>query len=168
MNFKNEYYLLICALIWAGCGSSSRENSLSMLSLSSRQNIEEVSRLQSLKKWPPHFIQTGLSSGIMIEFTGLKKDALLNAKYSSIELKRVSPSAGDESKKSSPEQSGIITLNTTINNLRQAFYKVPPGTYIVRHIKDWAEKTIVENVEIREGNYSVIRVNVNEPRLSEN
>lgn len=106
----------------------------------------------------------------MVEFTGLKKDAALRARYSSIELKRIQVPSAENSKNILRDQTGVITLNTTINNLRQAFYKVPPGKYIVRHTKDWGEKTFVQDVEIREGNYSVIRINVNirEPRLSEN
>src|SRR5260221_3540481 len=144
MNFKNEYYLLICTLLGIGCGSSSHETISSVLSSrpevreetpvsAPSQSIEEAPQIQSMKAWSPHFIQTGLSSGIMVEFTGLKKDAPLKARYSSIELKRVTTAANENSQNIIGDQTGVITLNTTINNLRQAFYKVPPGKYIVRH-----------------------------------
>lgn len=112
--------------------------------------------------WSPRFVATGLSSGIMIEFTGMKKDAPLNARFSGIE---VWPYPVDTVAFAQHDSSALPqTLSETINNLRQAFYKIPPGMYLVRHTKEWADTSYIRDVEVREGEYSIISVGVLKPK----
>ena len=91
----------------------------------------------------------------MVEFTGLKQDAKLNARYAGVELRRAVPDTS---------LAATFTLTTTINDLRQAFFKVPPGVYFLRQTRAWAEQSYIREVEVREGNYSVITIGVLNPR----
>ena len=63
-----------------------------------------------------------------------------------------------------PPQASPVILTSTINDIRQAFFKVAPGIYRVHQTKDWADQTPVNNVEVRDGSYSVILIEVNNPR----
>ena len=94
----------------------------------------------------------------MVEFTGLKKNAELHARYAGIALERADP---DSLAQVFPP---ILTLTTTINDLRQAFFKVPPGKYLFHQTKAWANKSLLRDVEVKEGSYSVIRIEVFNPR----
>src|SRR5262249_53539587 len=111
--------------------------------------------LSEARRWTPQFIPTGFASGIMLEFTGLKSSAKLNARYSGIELARMKPDS------SLPP---VLKLTSTINDLRQAFFRVRPGLYLVRQTRAWAEQTVVKEVEVRDGNYSVVMFDVINPR----
>lgn len=111
--------------------------------------------LLEARRWSPLFIKTGFASGIMVEFTGLKENAKLNARYAGIELQRVTPDTLFPS---------TFNLTSTINDLRQAFFKVRPGWYLLRQTRLWAEQTYIRDVEVREGNYSVVRIEVFNPR----
>jgi hypothetical protein len=122
------------------------------------------------KTWKPKFIPTGFASGIMVEFTGLKNNATLHAHFASLELNPqsagVNPgtNASVNSDTPPPIQEASFRLTATINDLRQAFFKVTPGLYHIRQTKDWAEDTLVKNVEVREGSYSVVQLAVKNPK----
>ena len=139
---------------------------------------EAVTRIPPLKSWAPKYIQTGLASGIMVEFTGVKKDKPLHARFAGIELRRYPTDAGERSANqltlNQPgndfvppafdiERAEPIVLNTTINDVKQAFFKVPPGKYVMRQTKEWADQSYIGGVIVREGNYSVIMIPVRIP-----
>jgi len=169
---KSKHYLIFATLILllTGCSSSHKEAAKE----SPQQQPEVVfqdstdfietettpppSPSQGIFLWQPRFIATGSASGIMVEFTGLKQTAKLNARYAGIEIIMIGK---DSSATSLPT---TFNLTTMINDLRQAFFKVPPGTYRVRQTKAWAEQSNIHNVEVREGNYSVISIKVFNPR----
>lgn len=121
--------------------------------------------LSAMRPWTGHFIPTGSACGIMIEFTGIKKNKQLNARYCTVELQRY-PIPEIDGDSLQPPASGFseglktLSLTSPINDLRQAFFKVPPGTYLVRQTRDWADRSIVRNVEVRDGNYSIIFIDV--------
>ncbi len=111
----------------------------------------------------------------MVEFTGLKKTAQLNARYAFIELRRLPAEIAPAPKTASPvgylenrppveapraADAEPMLFRTTINDLRQAFFNVPPGKYFFRQTKDWADRSVIRNLEVREGHYSVIRIDV--------
>lgn len=102
--------------------------------------------------WKPHFIATGYASGIMIEFTGMKNDKPVNARFASIEVR---DAAGGSAAK---------TFTSTINALRQAFFELPPGRYIVRQTRTWADQAPIHTVEVKEGHYSLVPVSVVTPK----
>ncbi len=136
------------------------------------KNAEPVPQVKS---WTPRFIATGLACGIMIEFTGVKKDKPLHARYAGLELRRFPADPGsmaDNIKQpasitsiasSDPLHRDPLLLSTTINDAKQAFFKVPPGKYLLRQTKEWADQTYIRDVEVREGNYSVISIPVRVP-----
>ncbi len=112
-----------------------------------------------------HFIPTGSACGIMVEFTGLKKNKPLNARFCALELQHYP--AGTAAPDSLflvggafPEGGKVLSLTSAINDLRQAFFKVQPGTYLVRQTRDWADRSFIRNVEVRDGSYSVIFIDV--------
>ena len=170
----NSTYCLIFGIVatmLAACSSSQRE----AIRQTSRQgpadsaqkamNYQEVEspsprvdQLANAREWSPKFIATGSASGIMVEFTGLKKDAELRARYAGIELRPVVQDSGVTHLPAS------ITLSTTINGLRQAFFKVRPGKYLVRQSKDCAEKSYIRDIVVKEGSYSIVSFGVLNPR----
>jgi hypothetical protein len=168
MSFKYRYILFAPALV-IGCSSSHHEAVRQPSQESPTTAVQESASalevdavlppapeaLVSARTWSPQFIPTGFASGIMVEFTGLKQNAKLNARYAGIELRRAVPDT------SLP---ATFRLNTTINDLRQAFFKVPPGVYFLRQTKVWAEQSYIREVEVREGNYSVVTIGVLNPR----
>jgi len=169
---KSKHYLLFTTviLLFTGCSSSHKETvkeppqqQPEIVFQDSSDFIETEAppppspSTQGVPSWQPRFIATGSASGIMVEFTGLKPTAKLNARYAGIEILRIGQ---DSSATSLPI---TFNLTTTINDLRQAFFKVPPGTYLVRQTKVWAEQSNIQNVEVREGNYSVITIKVFNP-----
>jgi hypothetical protein len=104
--------------------------------------------------WSPRYVQTGLASGIMVEFTGLKKGKTLQAKFANIELRRYL--ADSASQGALPPVSGPMRAQTTINNLHQAFFKVQPGRYFLRLTNPWADRRMVRGLEVKEGQYAVV------------
>ena len=161
----------IAATMLAACSSSPREavreTSRQEPADSAQEAMEfqevespspTVDQLAGAKTWSPKFIATGSASGIMVEFTGLKKDAELRARYAGIELH---PAFQDSGGMHLPAS---IRLSTTINDLRQAFFKVRPGKYLVRQTKDWAEQSYVKDIEVKEGSYSIVSFGVLNPR----
>ena len=93
----------------------------------------------------------------MLEFTGIKKGKTLNAKTANIELRRyihdtLSASAGPLSN----QLSGPMKAQAAVNNLHQAFFKVQPGTYFLRVTNPWADRKVIRDVVVRDGEYSVL------------
>ncbi|MBI1806594.1 MAG: hypothetical protein HYR76_06030 [Ignavibacteria bacterium] len=140
----------------------------------------ERSPIDHAKLWNPRFIQTGATSGIMIEFTGVKKNKPLRARFSTIELWRYPlntlrmqeysasgfTAKNNRSNLHSKDTSGVITLSTTINDLRQAFFKVAPGKYLLHQTKEWADQSYIKDVNVLEGNYSILQIDVFTPWLA--
>ncbi|HTK81826.1 MAG TPA: hypothetical protein VL633_06000 [Bacteroidota bacterium] len=159
------FYILIILIFISGCSSSHQDaptRSQSQDPVAQDQPVQESEPLAPVpdllseaRQWTPQFIPTGFASGIMLEFTGLKANAKLNARYSGIELARMRPDS------SLPP---VLKLTSTINDLRQAFFKVRPGLYLVRQTRAWAEQTVVKEVEVRDGSYSVVMFDVLNPR----
>lgn len=102
----------------------------------------------TITDWVPRFVSTGVSSGIMIEYTGFKTDKPVNARFAFLEIADLD------------KDSGFVELRTRINDLRQAFFTVDPGQYIVRHVTPWAEQKFFRDVTVKEGEYSIISVTV--------
>jgi hypothetical protein len=162
--------LALLSVLAAGCTTATRESTQSAspadeylsergsspnasLQLEpARAAVEEGERVAV--PWKPKFIPTGLSSGVMIEFTGMKKDRPVNARFASIELQQAGSSAGGK------------VYTSTINSLRQAFFKVPPGTYTLRQIKAWADPVVVRDLVVQEGQYSLLYIAVLNPRTA--
>jgi hypothetical protein len=171
--------VLACSIfalaLFAGCSSSTRDeqrtpppapaparlDTLSDLSAAvpdqPDDDTPEQELLESAQPWSPRFVQTGLASGIMVEFTGIKKGKTLQAKFANIELHRyladttAPPPAG-----TMPQVSGLMRTQATINNLHQAFFKVQPGKYFFRLTNPWADRRMIRDLEVREGAYSVL------------
>ena len=126
-----------------------------------------------MKSWSPKFVATGLASGIMVEFTGVKKDKPLHARYAGIELRKYADAPAGEEAAAPGDQPAIngndllnvqpVIYNSTINDVKQAFFKVPPGRYVLRQTKDWAARDFISGVIVREGSYSVITIPVRIP-----
>lgn len=165
------YCCLLVVAIFFGCGSSSQratsppsvqqEPKKDELALSPTPPERVASATEHARKWNPQFVSTGGSSGIMAEFTGVKKDKKLRARYSAIELWDQSPdSAAGRDTTSNSRKGTSIKLIASINDLRQAFFKVKPGTYLFRHTRLWADTSYIRDIEVREGNYSVIKIDV--------
>jgi hypothetical protein len=114
------------------------------------------------RTWKPKFIPTGFASGVMLEFTGMKKDATLHAHFASLEF--LPQPGGTNADLQKTIQEPATRMTATINDLRQAFFKVSPGIYHIRQTKDWAEQTLIKNVEVRDGSYSVVQVAVKVPK----
>ena len=102
----------------------------------------------TLSDWIPRYVSTGVSSGIMVEFTGFKTDKPVNAKYSFIEIAEAD------------SDTTFSEMRTQINDLRQAFFTVPPGRYIVRHVTTWADQRFFRDVVVTDGSYSIVSVTV--------
>jgi hypothetical protein len=116
----------------------------------------------------------------MVEFTGVKKDKPLHARYAGIELRRY-PAAADPAASASTQltlneqgndfvpapfdvdRAEPIVLTTNINDVKQAFFKVPPGAYVFRQTREWADQSYIGGVIVRDGSYSVIIVPVKIP-----
>jgi hypothetical protein len=171
---KSIFYIaVIVAVVFAGCigtkqsGAVDTKTSYASPPPASPNDQETTapappSAAKKERDWTPKFIPTGFASGIMVEFTGMKKDATLHARYASIELH---PVAGDRNPDAArPLLDLPYILTSTINDLRQSFFKVAPGKYRIRQVKDWAEQSIVANVEVQEGSYSVVQFEVINPR----
>ncbi len=147
-----------------GCGSSvhtppaaitDSATSVATASDPPKESVTDVDsglRPLTVRAWTPKFIATGLASGIMIEFTGVKKDKPLHARYAGIELRRYPavPQSEEENGKQltwnqkgddvlaatfEPRRIEPFALSTTINDVKQAFFKVPPGKYLLRQTK---------------------------------
>src|SRR5580765_4336443 len=100
MKFVGVQIFLLIPLILAGCSSSANDVASQDQGIApsayedSSANAPEESapdtatRIPPMKSWIPKYIQTGLASGIMVEFTGVKKDKPLHARYAGIELRR--------------------------------------------------------------------------------
>jgi len=159
-----RYFLLrvVCIAALAGCHQAAEiqhteQPSSQVVEMpSTDSSIESVTRppIDSAHDWYPRYIPTGASSGIMIEFTGLKKDRILNAHYAFIQVwpdSVVNDSAGAQ------------TLLSRINDLHQAFFPLTPGNYRVRQMKEWAERSLYHNIVVREGHYSIIPLDVAGP-----
>ena len=117
--------------------------------------------LSRMKPWRPHFIPTGSACGIMVEFTGLKKNKQLNARFCTLELQRWGADTSVADSLSSPlTGSKIVSLTSPINDLRQAFFKVSPGIYLVRQTREWADRSYFRNVEVQDGSYSIMFIDV--------
>lgn len=166
-------FFSFCAILaLAGCASSSPEEQQPPPLVPSVARVDTLSDLSAVlpgqteeepaetalpaqaEAWSPRFVQTGLASGIMVEFTGIKKGKTLQAKFANIELRRYlhdSVAAG-----AVPPVSGPMKAQTTINNLHQAFFKVQPGRYVFRLTNPWADRKMIRDVEVREGAYSVL------------
>jgi hypothetical protein len=121
------------------------------------ESLSETELMAQAEAWTPRYVQTGLASGIMVEFTGLKKGKTLQAKFANIELRRyLGDSATQASQVLLPPVSGPMRAQTTINNLHQAFFKVQPGRYLLRLTNPWADRRMVRNLEVKEGQYAVL------------
>jgi len=192
MKFVGVQLLIIFPLILAGCSSSSNDlagkdseivpTAVDDSSENPQDEITEdvVTRIPPMKSWTPKYIQTGLASGIMVEFTGVKKDKPLHARYAGIELFRY-PAAGEAGDRAANqltlnaegndfvpapfdvERTEPIVLTTTINDVKQASFKVPPGAYVFRQTREWAEQSYISGVIVRDGNYSVVMIPVKIP-----
>lgn len=188
-KFSAKYLLSIGTLCFCGCGLFSHQElttppapPLSVSSENLRQTPAAELRIERdadsigpIRSWIPHFIPTGLACGIMIEFKGVKKDKPLHARYAGIELRRYPPavtsvvSATEQigptisSSRIDMPRYGPFVIGTTINDQKQAFFKVPPGKYLLRQTKEWADQTFIDNVVVREGNYSVVSIPVRIP-----
>ncbi len=109
---------------------------------------KKSSHPDTIAHWIPRYVSTGISSGIMVEYTGFKSDKPVNARYAFLELAQ-------------PDNDSTFgEMRTRINDLRQAFFTLPPGTYIVRHTTPWAEQKFIGNVTVKDGEYSIISVTV--------
>lgn len=84
----------------------------------------------------------------MIEFTGFKSEKPVNAKYSYLEYGQLD------------NDTTFTQMRSQINDLRQAFFTLPPGRYIIHHVTPWAEQHFISNVIVRDGQYSIIHINV--------
>lgn len=182
---------MICCLAIIGCSSTPKEitrekpASTDAIVHEVRTAAKEVlppetSPFSQARRWSKRFIQTGVASGIMIEFSGIKKDKSLHALYSAIELWRYpldtmrvqehfSLSVDGKTSTADPKAKGVpgfVTLTTKINDLRQAFFKVSPGKYLLRQTKSWADQSYVRDVEVLEGNYSILQIDVYTPWLA--
>lgn len=174
MNASSRYLALFAVLAVIGCSSSEPEvrspaplpqaveiDTVSDLSaalpeLQQEAEPPEAALLSRAVDWTPRFIQTGLASGIMVEFTGMKKGKTLQAKYANIELRRyLSDTAGARRAGAAPALSGPMRAQANINNLHQAFFKIQPGTYFFRLTNPWADRTMTRGLVVREGEYSV-------------
>lgn len=167
MRFTYLHIVIIITFV-AGC-SSSREEVVNKAPQPPQEITQDPAPAQDAetpvplsadplfeaRRWSPLFIKTGFASGIMVEFTGLKENAKLNAQYAGIELQRIVPDTLFPA---------ALNLTSTINDLRQSFFKVRPGLYLLRQTRVWAEQTYIRDVEVREGNYSVVRIEVFNPR----
>lgn len=192
MRFVGAQFLLIFPLILAGCSSSSNDLGVKNAELASAPSedtsantpvesaLEPATRIPPMKSWTPKYIQTGLASGIMVEFTGVKKDKPLHARYAGIELRRY-PDAADPAASASTQltlneqgndfvpapfdvdRAEPIILTTNINDVKQAFFKVPPGAYVFRQTREWADQGYIGGVIVRDGSYSVIMIPVKIP-----
>lgn len=182
MKFQHPYIIWIIAVILAGCTSSSPEHQQSTTlndqpkkelpqDLDSTISIPEVgfsqesesSPFEKSKPWKPRFIQTGLSSGIMIEFTGMKKGKKLSARYANMELRRYLSDANPATFPSNLEKPTAV--QASINDLQQAFFKVSEGKYVVRLTNEWADRSYIRDVEVKDGEYSVLTNDVYGPWL---
>jgi hypothetical protein len=196
MRYVGAQVLLIFPLILAGCTSSSNDLAVKNAELSpvtsedtsanapEANSPEPATHVSPMKSWTPKYIQTGLASGIMVEFTGVKKDKPLHARYAGIELRRY-PAASDPADHAPDRASNQLTLNaqgndfvpapfdvdraepivltTSINDVKQAFFKVPPGAYVFRQAREWADQSYIGGVIVRDGSYSVIMIPVKIP-----
>jgi hypothetical protein len=178
MDRFTAYCALAFAVALAGCSGSAPEertaptaasappvvltDTLSDLSaaLPGQTQDDEIldqALLESASPWTPRYVPTGLASGVMLEFTGVKKGKTLNAKVANIELRRylhdtvAAPAGGPL-----PALSGPMRTQAPINNLHQAFFKVQPGTYFLRVTNPWADRKVMRGVVVREGEYSVL------------
>jgi len=178
MTLRDLFVITLCTNSIIGCATSSRDVAKEVpvgsknpvaetLKTQSESPKHDPSPLEFANAWSPHFVRTGLSTGIMVQFTGLKKHAKLGARYSGIELWRypedsVATYLQTQSTAEMPGENrrDSLTLTSTINYLRQAFFKVSPGIYLFRQTKNWADQSYIRGVEVREGNYSVVTVAV--------
>ena len=153
MSFYHWIIVIFFAILFAGCSSSDKGAARDApqgepeVAVQDSAQPTEPSQAPSLppsqqagRAWTPRFIPTGSASGIMIEFTGLKKNAELHARYAGIELQHI---ARDSSTQVLPS---TLTFTTTINDLRQAFFKVSPGKYLLRQTKAWADQSTIRDV----------------------
>jgi hypothetical protein len=152
------FIILVCGVALSGChhsGQLQRSDTFAQAT-STEPAYVTVTRfpVDTLQPWNPKYIQTGASSGIMVEFTGLKKDRPLNAHYALIQVWRDSL-LGDTSR---PQ-----TLLSQINEFHQAFFPLAPGTYLMRQMKEWADRSIFQNVVVKEDHYAIVPLDVAGP-----
>jgi hypothetical protein len=173
-HVRFERVILFSFCLLAGCAQS-------------RQATEETGprvyraplpSLRSAPVWSPSYISTGLSTGIMIA------SATPNGTRMSMDLWRypiettavvvIEPVADPTDPRKSVERpvpyleirSDLVILNTTINDLGQAFFKVPPGTYLLHPRLSKEQNIYVAGVEVREGSYAIVAVHPEAPRAS--
>ncbi len=120
-----------------------------------------------MRAWTPRYITTGISTGIMVEFGGMKKGKAVNARYAILDVWRFPVVTGGTGERHSADlhtdssASAFVRLFATINDLRQAFFKASAGRYVIRHVTSWADERYVRDVIVREGSYSIVTINVN-------
>ncbi len=105
----------------------------------------------TIVKWVPRYIPSGFATGIMIEFKGVKEGKTLNAQFSILQCARLDL------------DTTFQRLYSKINDLRQAFFSLPAGTYMIRHSTPWADQSIICDVTVLNGKYSVIELSVARP-----
>ncbi len=169
---------LATALAFAGCSSSVPEvhatplpaaisaitqaDTLFDLSASlpgqpASEDLPDQTLLETASPWTPRFVQTGLASGVMLEFTGIKKGKTLNAKSANIELRRyLHDTLSGHPGSLAAQLSSPMKAQAALNNLHQAFFKVQPGTYFLRVTNPWADRKMIRDVVVRDGEYSVL------------
>ena len=90
MSFKYCFIVTVVVIILSGCSSSHKEAVKETPLQQPEAAIFDTTELQEednslptpqpladARTWSPQFIATGFASGIMVEFTGLKKNAEL-------------------------------------------------------------------------------------------
>ena len=177
MNRFIAYFAFVAVLELGGCSGSAPEertvlpvaapvvvqtDALSDLSAAlpnqpQEEELPDAALLGSASPWTPRYVPTGLASGVMLEFTGVKKGKTLNAKVANIELRRcLRDTLAAQPGGALPALSGPMRTQAPINNLHQAFFKIQPGTYFLRVTNPWADRRVVRGVVVREGEYSVL------------
>ncbi len=110
-----------------------------------------------VRPWHPRYVTTGISTGIMVDYNGMKKGRLVQARYAILDTWKCGYASPPRAEL---DASAFTRTLKRINDVGQAFFAVPPGRYIVRHAADWGDQTYLRDVIVREGSYSIITVTV--------
>jgi len=117
---------------------------------------------ESVGPWTPKYIRTGFSTGLMLECVNLLHTPRLRRR-AIIDVWSYEPagSSGPTGRDTSPESTGTTLFRrmaSSVNGLGQAFFALPPGSYMLRQLSPWGEQFTLTGLLVKEGAYSVVMV----------
>lgn len=160
---KLSIALILLLALCAGCGTRS-----TVVEVRTHQIfLIDAARLRHESPAQSKFVATGFSSGLMLQFDA--SNPSLRPSHIGVDIWKYpldTLPAQERSDKNGASQSShviqleirneTVSLTSVINDLGQAFFKIPPGTYLVRPKLATLNFDYFVGVEVKAGKYSIV------------